>query len=66
MGAAVAADDPGESTVIGDTGAHALGVALGAAMAAGTGRAGLAAQAAALIAAAAYGDQVTQLARSPM
>ncbi|MGW1886399.1 hypothetical protein [Streptomyces sp. NPDC001970] len=64
--AAVAADDPGESTMIGDTGAHALGAALGAAMAAGTGRAGLAAHAAALIAAAAYGDRVTQRARSPM
>ncbi|MFD7443113.1 hypothetical protein [Streptomyces sp. NPDC059909] len=64
--AAVAGDDLGESTMMGDAGAHALGAALGAAIAAGNGRVGLAAHAAALIAATVYGDRVTDLARSPM
>ncbi|MFD7613589.1 hypothetical protein [Streptomyces sp. NPDC059828] len=68
MGAvsAVAGDDLGESTMLGDAGAHALGAAVGAAIAAGNGRAGLALHAAGLVAAAAYGDRITELARSPM
>ncbi|MEU6950389.1 hypothetical protein ABZ957_35035 [Streptomyces sp. NPDC046316] len=68
MGAAIAvlADDLGERTMLGDTGAHALGAAVGSAIAAGNGRFGLAVHAAALIAATAYGDQVSTLARSPM
>ena len=50
MGAAAAVlpDDLGERAMIGDTGAHALGAALGAAVVAGNGRAGLVAHAAAL------------------
>lgn len=64
--AAVLADDLGERTMLGDTGAHALGAAVGSAIAAGNGRFGLAVHAAGLIAAAAYGAQVSDLARSPM
>ncbi|MFE7776637.1 hypothetical protein ACFU5O_22670 [Streptomyces sp. NPDC057445] len=64
--AAVVVDDLGESTMLGDAGAHALGAAVGAAIAAGNGRVGLAAHAAGLFAAAAYGDRITELARSPM
>lgn len=53
MGAAAAVfpDDLGERAMIGDTGAHALGAALGSAIVAGNGRAGLLAHAAALVAA---------------
>lgn len=50
--------------MIGDTGAHALGAALGAAAVAGNGRAGLVAHAAAVVAAAVYGDRVSEVARS--
>ncbi|WP_434588311.1 hypothetical protein [Streptomyces sp. A5-4] len=59
MGAAVAVamDDIEQRTMLGDTGAHALGAALGVAIAAGRGRTGLALHAAALIAAAAHGDR---------
>ncbi|MCT4357285.1 hypothetical protein M5362_29730 [Streptomyces sp. Je 1-79] len=64
--AAVLVDDLGERTMLGDTGAHALGAAVGSAIAAGSGRFGLAVHAAGLIAAAAYGDRVSTLARSPM
>ncbi|MFD6435155.1 hypothetical protein [Streptomyces venezuelae] len=55
--AAVLPDDLGERTMLGDAGAHALGAALGTAIAAGNGRAGLAAHAAALVAVAAYADK---------
>ncbi|MEV7198239.1 hypothetical protein AB0N81_41610 [Streptomyces sp. NPDC093510] len=64
MGAAAAVlpDDIGERAMIGDAGAHALGAALGVAVVAGNGRAGLALHAAALVAAAAYGDAVGEVA----
>jgi UDP-N-acetylmuramyl pentapeptide phosphotransferase/UDP-N-acetylglucosamine-1-phosphate transferase len=61
---AVLPDDVGERAMIGDTGAHALGAALGAAVVAGNGRAGLFAHAAALVAATVYGDKVSEAARS--
>ncbi|CAL9413762.1 hypothetical protein SUDANB176_01721 [Streptomyces sp. enrichment culture] len=66
MGAAAAVlpDGLGERTMLGDTGAHALGAALGASVVAGAGRAGLVARAAALVAAAVYGDRVSAAARS--
>ncbi|WP_406377706.1 hypothetical protein [Streptomyces sp. NBC_00197] len=61
--AAVLGDDLAERAMIGDAGAHALGAALGTAVVLGTGRAGLAAHAAALVAAAACGHRVTAAAR---
>ncbi|MGW7043023.1 hypothetical protein ACWGDT_09870 [Streptomyces avermitilis] len=66
MGAAAAVlpDDLGERAMIGDSGAHALGAALGAAIVAGNGRAGLLAHAAALVAATVYGERVSELARA--
>ncbi|URM91884.1 hypothetical protein LUW75_20065 [Streptomyces sp. MRC013] len=64
--AAVLRDDLGERTMLGDTGAHALGAALGAAVAAGAGRFGLALGAAAAVAAAVGGEGVSRLARSPV
>ncbi|MGW5097694.1 hypothetical protein ACWEQ1_25370 [Streptomyces nodosus] len=66
MGAAAAVlpDDLGERAMLGDTGAHALGAALGAAVVAGNGRAGLAAHAVALVAAAACGGKVSAAAES--
>ncbi|MGW1836668.1 hypothetical protein [Streptomyces sp. NPDC002067] len=60
--AAVLADDLAARTMLGDTGAHALGAALGLSVVARYGRAGLAAHAAALVAAAVVGDRRT---RSP-
>ncbi|MFB7374428.1 hypothetical protein ACFC0D_31845 [Streptomyces sp. NPDC056222] len=64
--AAVLTDDLGERTMLGDTGAHALGAAVGSAIAAGNGRFGLAVHAAGLIAAAACGERLSDLVRSPM
>ncbi|WP_210574606.1 hypothetical protein [Streptomyces sp. GESEQ-4] len=66
MGAAgaVLPDDVGERAMLGDTGAHALGAALGAAVVVSNGRAGLVAHAAAVVAAAVYGDRVSEAARS--
>ncbi|MEV7090094.1 hypothetical protein AB0O07_30130 [Streptomyces sp. NPDC093085] len=55
--AAVLGADLGERSMLGDTGAHALGAALGAAVVAGTGRAGLAVHALGVVAATAYGDR---------
>ncbi|MEV5613138.1 hypothetical protein [Streptomyces sp. NPDC052225] len=65
MGAAAAVlpDDLGERGMLGDCGAHALGAALGVAIVAGNGCGGLLAHAAALVAATAYGDRVSALAR---
>ncbi|MFH8410854.1 hypothetical protein ACH4FX_39690 [Streptomyces sp. NPDC018019] len=60
--AAVLVDDLGERTMIGDAGAHALGAGLGLAVAAGYGRTGLAAHAAALVVAAMAGDRVSRAA----
>jgi UDP-N-acetylmuramyl pentapeptide phosphotransferase/UDP-N-acetylglucosamine-1-phosphate transferase len=64
--AAVFPDDLGERAMIGDTGAHALGAALGSAIVAGNGRAGLLAHAAALVAATVYGDKVSEAAARPL
>nr|WP_228121029.1 hypothetical protein [Streptomyces fagopyri] len=62
--AAVLPDDLGERVMIGDTGAHALGAALGTAVVAGNGRAGLLAHAVALVAATVCGEQVSAVARA--
>ncbi|WP_443056116.1 hypothetical protein [Streptomyces sp. IBSBF 3136] len=62
--AAVLPGDLGERVMIGDAGAHALGAALGVAVVACNRRAGLAAHAAAVVAAAVYGDRVSAWARA--
>jgi UDP-N-acetylmuramyl pentapeptide phosphotransferase/UDP-N-acetylglucosamine-1-phosphate transferase len=62
--AAVLPDDAGERVMLGDTGAHALGAALGTAVVASNRRAGLLAHAVAAVAAAAYGDRVSAWARA--
>ncbi|SPF01508.1 hypothetical protein [Streptomyces sp. MA5143a] len=63
---AVLTDDLAERTMLGDTGAHALGAALGCAAVLAHGRAGLVAHAAAVVAAAVHGDRVSEVARSPV
>ncbi|MFD8553267.1 hypothetical protein ACFV08_17115, partial [Streptomyces fradiae] len=55
--AVVLGDDLAERTMLGDTGAHALGAALGVAVAAGNGRLGTALHAAAFVAAAVAGER---------
>ncbi|MGW4491933.1 hypothetical protein [Streptomyces sp. NPDC004376] len=62
--AAVLPEDLGERAMIGDTGAHALGAALGTAVVAANGRAGLLAHAVAVVAATVYGDRVSDWARA--
>ncbi|MFI9764367.1 hypothetical protein ACIHFB_41295 [Streptomyces sp. NPDC051963] len=62
--AAVLPEDLGERAMLGDTGVHALGAALGAAVVASNNRAGLVAHAAALVTAAVYGDKISEAARS--
>lgn len=64
VAAAVLPDDLGEREMLGDTGAHALGAALGAAVVEGSDRAGLVAHAAAVVAAAVFGERVSAWARS--
>ncbi|MFH8563628.1 hypothetical protein [Streptomyces sp. NPDC017988] len=59
---AVLPDDLGERAMIGDAGAHALDAALGTAIVPGNGRAGLAAHAAAVVAAAVSGDRISPVA----
>ncbi|MFF7646828.1 hypothetical protein [Streptomyces canus] len=59
--AAVLPDDLSERVMIGDVGAHALGAALGVAVVAGNGRAGLLLHSAAVVAAAVCGDQVSRV-----
>ncbi|WP_392754641.1 hypothetical protein [Streptomyces sp. LN590] len=62
--AAVASDERAERTMIGDTGAHALGAAVGVAIVAGSGRAGLAAHAAGVVTAAVYGGRISGFAEA--
>ncbi|MDF3290455.1 hypothetical protein [Streptomyces silvisoli] len=57
--AAVLADDLRERTMLGDTGAHALGAALGVSIVTANGRTGRALHAAVLLALAAVGDRVS-------
>ncbi|WP_235978583.1 hypothetical protein [Streptomyces lycii] len=57
--AAVLADDLAERTMLGDSGAHALGAGLGVAIVAGNDRAGLVLHALALVVAAVAGDRVS-------
>ncbi|MGW0949754.1 hypothetical protein ACWD4O_45505 [Streptomyces sp. NPDC002623] len=61
---AVLPADLGGREMLGDSGAHALGALLGAAAVAGNGRVGLIAHAAAVVAAAVYGEKVSAAARS--
>ncbi|GGT18495.1 hypothetical protein [Streptomyces chromofuscus] len=61
---AVLPEDLGERVMLGDTGAHALGAALGVVGAVAGGRAGLVGQAVGVVVAAVCGDRVSGLARS--
>ncbi|MGX1269080.1 hypothetical protein [Streptomyces phaeoluteigriseus] len=63
VAAAVLPDDLGERAMLGDTGAHALGALLGAAVVAGNARPGLVAHAAAVVGAAVCGERVSEVAR---
>ncbi|MFJ2819308.1 hypothetical protein [Streptomyces sp. NPDC087294] len=65
MGAAavVLPEDVGERAMLGDVGAHALGAAVGAAIVAGNGTAGLVAHAVGVVGAAVCGERVSELAR---
>ncbi|MEU6098745.1 hypothetical protein [Streptomyces sp. NPDC047079] len=62
--AAVLPDDLGERAMLGDTGAHALGAALGVAVVAGHRGLGLLAHAAACVAAAVFGERLSEAART--
>ncbi|MEU9925830.1 hypothetical protein AB0H51_31895 [Streptomyces griseoluteus] len=62
--AAVLPEDLGERAMLGDTGAHALGAALGTAVVSAGGRAGLLVHAVAVIAATVRGDRVSAWARA--
>ncbi|MFD9436333.1 hypothetical protein [Streptomyces sp. NPDC060002] len=64
--AAVLPEDLSGREMLGDSGAHALGALLGTAVVAGNGRAGLLAHAAAVVAAAVYGERVSEAARSAL
>ncbi len=57
--AAVLPDDLGQRTMLGDTGAHALGAVLGTAVVLANGRAGLLAHTVAVVAAAVCGERLT-------
>ncbi|MYV39261.1 hypothetical protein GT030_10325, partial [Streptomyces sp. SID1328] len=62
--AAVLPEDLGERAMLGDTGAHALGAALGTAVVSANGRAGLLVHAVAVVAATVRGDRVSAWARA--
>lgn len=64
--AAVLPEDLAGREMLGDSGAHALGALLGAAVVAGSGRAGLIAHAAAVVAAAVCGEKVSEVARTAL
>ncbi|NEB91349.1 hypothetical protein G3I21_06360, partial [Streptomyces bauhiniae] len=57
-------EDLGERAMLGDTGAHALGAVLGAAVVVANGRAGLLVHAGAVVAATVCGERVSAWARA--